>query len=508
MNFSECELAILRIQVDKAQEKIAKRVVNTPEIQKIISIVEKFIKNKKLVCYGGIAINAILPDEDKIYKKDVDLPDYDFFSHNALKDAKELADIYAKEGYTEVEAKAGQHHGTFKVFVNFLGVADITYIPEELFNTVKRSAVNVDGILYTDANFLRMGMFLELSRPSGDTDRWEKVMKRLALVNKYYPLEISNCKSIDFQRPMEDEEKINNIYETVKNTLIEEGVVFFGSYAISYYSQYMPKKLRKKIQHIPDFDVLAHHPKKLANLIKDQLIQEGIKNVKIIKNASIGEVVPENYEVKVGNDTILFIYKPVACHSYNVLMIEGQKVKIATIDTMLSFYLAFLYANRPYYNTERILCMSKFLYDVQQENRLEQKGLLRRFSIICYGHQESREDMRAEKTKAFQKLKNKKESKEYEEWFLNYKPITKVIVLKENNNKNNNNKNKNNKSKKIKINVNKQNKTKRNKSKQIKIKVNKTNKTKRNSNSDITSHSTSTSTSSNTTSASSYNKNK
>lgn len=456
MNFSECELAILRMQVDKAQEKIAKRVVNTPEIQKIISIVEKFIKNKKLVCYGGIAINAILPDEDKIYKKDVDLPDYDFFSHNALKDAKELADIYAKEGYTEVEAKAGQHHGTFKVFVNFLGVADITYIPEDLFNTVKKSAVKVDGILYTDANFLRMGMFLELSRPSGDTDRWEKVMKRLTLINKYYPLEISNCKSIDFQRPMEDEEKINDIYETVKNTLIKEGVVFFGSYAISYYSQYMPKKLRKKIQHIPDFDVLSHHPKKTANLIKDQLTQEGIKNIKIIKNASIGEVVPENYEVKVGNDTILFIYKPVACHSYNVLMIEGQKVKVATIDTMLSFYLAFLYANRPYYNIERILCMSKFLYDVQQENRLEQKGLLRRFSIICYGHQESREDMRAEKTKAFQKLKNKKDSKEYEEWFLNYKPISKVIVFKENKiNK------KNNKSKKINIKVNKK-KTKRN----------------------------------------------
>jgi hypothetical protein len=95
---------------------------------------------------------------------------------------------------------------------------------------------------------------------------------------------------------------------------------------------------------------------------------------------------------------------------------------------MLSFYLAFLYADKPYYNTERILCMSKFLYDVQQENRLEQKGLLRRFSIICYGHQESREDMRSEKTKIFQKLKNKKESKEYEEWFLNYKPKTKTTI--------------------------------------------------------------------------------
>lgn len=430
MNFAECELAILRMQVDKAQEKISKRVVNTPEIKKIISIVEKFIKRKKLVCYGGIAINALLPDEDKIYNKDVDLPDYDFFSHNALHDAKELADIYAKEGYTEVEAKSGQHHGTFKVFVNFLGVADISYLPKDLFNSVKKEAVKVDGILYTDANFLRMGMFLELSRPSGDTDRWEKVMKRLTLINKYYPLQIDNCKHLDFQRSMENKEQIDNIYEIVKNTLIDDGVVFFGSYALSQYSQYMPKNLRKKIQHIPDFDVLSHNPKKTANLIKNQLSDIGIKHVKIIKNPSVGEVVPENYEVKVGDDTVLFIYKPVACHSYNVLMIHGKKVKIATIDTMLSFYLAFLYANKPYYNKERILCMSKFLYDVQQENRLEQKGLLRRFSIICYGHQESREDMRAEKTKIFEKLKNKKGSKEYEEWFLNYKPTASVKSIK------------------------------------------------------------------------------
>lgn len=454
MNFSECELAILRMQVDKAQQKIAKRVVNTPEIKKIISIVEKFIKKKKLVCYGGIAINALLPDNDKIYNEDVDLPDYDFFSHNALHDAKELVDIYIKEGYTEVEAKSGQHHGTFKVFVNFLGVADISYLPKPLFNSVKKEAVKVDGILYTDANFLRMGMFLELSRPSGDTDRWEKVMKRLTLINKYYPLQIDNCKHLDFQRSMDNKEQIDNIYEIVKNTLIDNGVVFFGSYALSQYSQYMPKNLRKKIQHIPDFDVLSHNPKNTANLVKDKLNDIGIKNIKIIKNPSVGEVVPENYEVKIGNDTILFIYKPVACHSYNVLMIKGKKVKVATIDTMLSFYLAFLYADKPYYNKERILCMSKFLYDVQQENRLEQKGLLRRFSIICYGHQESREDMRAEKTKIFQKLKNKKGTKEYEEWFLNYKPISNVKSVKKNTKQNI----KQNTKKIIKI---KQNKTKR-----------------------------------------------
>jgi hypothetical protein len=105
-------------------------------------------------------------------------------------------------------------------------------------------------------------------------------------------------------------------------------------------------------------------------------------------------------------------------------LLKGQKVKIATIDTMLSFYLAFLYAERPYYNefSERILCMSKFLFEVQQKNRLEQKGLLRRFSIICYGHQESVEEMRSEKAAKYKELKQSKNKKELDEWFLNYKP--------------------------------------------------------------------------------------
>jgi hypothetical protein len=48
--------------------------------------------------------------------------------------------------------------------------------------------------------------------------------------------------------------------------------------------------------------------------------------------------------------------------------------------------------------------MSQYLFKVQQQNRLEQKGLLKRFSIHCYGHQETLEEIRARKTKKFMKL--------------------------------------------------------------------------------------------------------
>jgi hypothetical protein len=449
MSFSDCELAILRMQVDQAQEKIAKRVVNTPEIKQMIVIVEDFLKKKNLVCYGGISINALLPDEDKIYNFDIDLPDYDFFSPNALEDAKELAKLYLKHGYTEVEARSGQHHGTFKVFVNYQGMADITSVPKELFNTIKNKAVRVNGILYTDPNFLRMSMYLELSHPAGDTTRWEKVMKRLSLINKHYPLEDKKCDQVDFQRGMENDKDGDKIFDIVKNAFINQGVIFFGGYAISQYTQYMPKKIQTKLNKIADFDVLAHNPESTAEIVKERLKESGFNNVKIIKREPVGEIVPIHYEIRVGKDTIAFVYKPIACHSYNILKIKNQVIKIATIDTMLNFYLAFLYTNRPYYVdfTERILCMAQFLFDVQQKNRLNQKGLLQRFSITCYGHQDSIEEMKAEKAKKFKELQDKKGTPEYDEWFLNYKPSSNEEVK---NFKGNDKKFKNNKTNKHK----------------------------------------------------------
>ena len=424
LTFQECELAILRTAVDMAEAKMGNRLVNTPEVQDMIRIVEDFIKKKNLICYGGVAIDALLPEQDKIYDKNIELSDYDFFTPNALEDAKELAELYVKNGYTEVEAKAGSHQGTFKVFCNFLGVADLTYIPKELFNAIKRDAVRVKGILYCPPNFLKMSMYLELSRPAGQIDRFEKVFKRLTLLNKYYPLTSRICDAVDFQRGMSDTTQEDEIFENVRSTLVNQGVVFFGGYAISLYSKYMPAKLQKRVEHIADFEVLSNDPDTTCEIVKERLKDIGVTNVKIVKQAPVGEIIPEHYEIKIGKDTIAFVYKPIACHSYNTIYIHGQQVKIATIDTMLSFFLAFLYADRPYYNdfSDRIVCMSKFLFEVQQRNRLEQKGLLRRFSITCYGHQESVEEMRAHKAEMYQELKSKRGTREFDEWFLNYRP--------------------------------------------------------------------------------------
>jgi Poly(A) polymerase catalytic subunit len=424
MNFQECELAILRSAIDKAEERSGRAVANSAEVKKIISIVENFIRRKKVICYGGTAINNILPKADQFYNTEVEIPDYDFFSFNALNDSKELTDDYVKAGFLEVEAKSGQHKGTYKVFVNFIPVADITFLHKEIYKAVKQEAIKIDGILYAPPNYLRMSMYLELSRPAGDVSRWEKVLKRLTLLNDNYPLKSAHCEDIEpFQREMINKEDEDKIFEITRDSFINQGVVFFGGYAVSLYLHYMPKQLRKRLEKIPDFDVLSEDPKKTAEILKERLNDAGYK-AKIVKRKEIGEIVAPHYQIMIGADTIAFIYKPIACHSYNIITVDKQPVKIATIDTMLSFYLAFLYSDRNYYDTERIVCMAQFLFEVQQKNRLQQKGLLRRFSISCYGHQETVEEMRAEKAEKFKELKDhkKKQDKEYEEWFLRYRP--------------------------------------------------------------------------------------
>ena len=71
----EKEVEILRYAIDIAEKKKGRRVVSDPDVKKIISILEDFLKKKKLVCYGGTAINNILPLEDQFYDKDVEIPE-------------------------------------------------------------------------------------------------------------------------------------------------------------------------------------------------------------------------------------------------------------------------------------------------------------------------------------------------------------------------------------------------------------------------------------------------
>jgi hypothetical protein len=461
MTFEECELAILRHAVDENEKIVGEKIANTDDIKRIISILETFLTKSKCICYGGSAINALLPINAQFYNKNVEIPDYDFYTPNAINVARELANIYYKEGYEEVEAKSGVHFGTYKVFVNFIPIADITYINPHIYERLSNDSISVAGIKYAPVNFLRMSMYLELSRPMGDTSRWEKVFKRLSLLNKYHPIKLLKvCKTVDFHTNLRDinipspmpgsinldfietssgnNKKIGNeekseiiirknnetLYYRVRDSLIEQGAVFIGGYAASLYKKYLPKHLKRNPQllSVPDFDVIIEDSAKCSLILRERLQELGFKNITETFVPQVDDLIPSCYEIRVNKKLIANIFSTVACHNYNKINVGTNIVNVATIDTIMSFYLAFYFSERFIYFRERILCMAKFLFDLEKHNHLNQHGLLKRFSMTCVGKQKTIEIIRSEKTEKYNELKMNKNSKEYDKWFFNYRP--------------------------------------------------------------------------------------
>jgi hypothetical protein len=437
-DIEEKELEIIRDTIDQSERLQTIILKQTKDLPKIISILERFIKNKKLICYGGTAINVLLPKDLQFYNKDVDIPDYDIYSTTPLEHAKEIADIYAKKGFLNVEVKSAVHPGTYKVNVNFISVLDLTYQDTTTFNLMKKESVKVDGIIYAPINYLRMSMYKELSRPNGDISRWEKVLKRLILLNSSYPIKNTICDKINLSSILdEDNANLSHSYDCIKDKFIKEKVVFIGGYATSLYGKYMSKEhknLFKKRKF--NLEVLSDNASELANDIKLLLSKKGMTDVKIVEREKIGHIIDVHYEIIVEGKTVSIIYKSMGCYNYNTIHRSKKEIRVGTVDTILTYLLSSMYTGRSYYDNEKTLCMAQYLFTIQMNNRLKHKGLLKRFILDCIGYEKTFQEVREEKIKKYRELRHNRESPEFKELFFRYNPneINELKALKRVNN--------------------------------------------------------------------------
>jgi hypothetical protein len=160
----------------------------------LFQIVSNFIIKKNLMLYGGYAINSLLPPKDRFYDEYA-LIDFDCFSDTAKKDAEELTDILSKKGFKYIEMKPAIHDGTFKIFVEFIPIFDVTQMPTKLLKTLKNmrktetsSIQQSTRYIITPTTWLIKEMLLELSSPKSSLFRWTKIFERYILFKKYYTL--------------------------------------------------------------------------------------------------------------------------------------------------------------------------------------------------------------------------------------------------------------------------------------------------------------------------------
>jgi hypothetical protein len=399
---------------EKIQKKQKRKIIKN----EIIKILQEFIKKKGLVCYGGIAINSILPKTKKIYDQRLDIPDYDMFSPDALQDAKELASIYAEKGYQNVEAKSAVFVGTYKVFVNFIPIADITHLDKNVFNLIQNKSILKKNILYSPTTYLRMSVYGELSRPYGDISRWYKIYERLSLLNEAHPF----FYDVDLtQNNMISNAENDKIYHQLVNLCIKKKYVLFGDFGLSFYKQYFAKKYRADIdsKKIKQIYILTEDHTKVIDELKHLKIP-----FKVIEHTNEYKFINSFYEIEINGQSLLYIFTTNSCQSYNKITDKGKVYHIASIDTILSIYYAVEFLNESSINIQNILSYCYLLESIHSNNKT---NILRRFYMPCVGHQTTIEDLRKERDEKYLKYRKNKNSIEYKKWFLKYYPKTRKV---------------------------------------------------------------------------------
>jgi hypothetical protein len=381
--------------VEQLELQNDKTAAANPNTKKSLGIVLNFLKTHRVMCYGGTAINNLLPPEERFYDPETTVPDYDFYSKNPQEDAMKLANQLSQAGIINVEAKPGVHIGTFKVFADFEGVADITHLDEDIFERLWEENIVREGIHYVTPNFLRLSMYLELSRPRGDVSRWKKVYERLNLLNKYYPLTCP-MKTEPEHKPLTDAQR-----KIVEKILKTEDVVLLGITASQIHQGRGKPQWEAPVTLLAELDTM----KKLIEG-KTAEVEDG------------SEILPAHVDIEDENgDVFLRIHETAACHSYHQM---ANGIKVASIPTTLQFFFAYMFSGAKEAEINHLLCVSQRLVDLANDKEKRRYAILT--PIECLGVQEGLVDIKKHKAELYEKLSKDRSSADFLKFFFSYNP--------------------------------------------------------------------------------------
>lgn len=174
---------------------------NKELILRAIEHVEHHLRKHQYKIVGGFSIDANLRLKgEKLYEDD-QLPDYDFYSPRHWETAYELHDELCALGLP-VDTIVAVHTTTMRVRVDDVPVADITYVPEEIYNRIPTQEYRGFAVVHPHITMLDQMHALStlyenppneviVSRAGKDIDRFQRLYK-------HYPFE--DCKAPEMKQ--------------------------------------------------------------------------------------------------------------------------------------------------------------------------------------------------------------------------------------------------------------------------------------------------------------------
>jgi len=159
------------------------------ERNRVRKLIFQFITERKLIIYGGTAMNDAIKAKDptQAFYDRYTFGDVEAYSTNAYHDTMDLADRIQKAGFQDVFAKLAVHDGTYTIFANGVGYCDFTYVPPVVYRKV--ACFSLGGLRYVHPHFALIDQLRIINQPlTTGSFRWCKVWNRMFRILRLYPL--------------------------------------------------------------------------------------------------------------------------------------------------------------------------------------------------------------------------------------------------------------------------------------------------------------------------------
>ncbi len=393
------DIELLKENFNKIDKEIKIELLNKVDprrkvIISITNIILKFIKTKKRIIYGGIAHNeAILMKNKKdAFYQDDDYGDIDFYSYEPLQDMVDIANLLYNNGLTYIYCKEALHEDTFTITVDNRVVCDITYMPKYIYDHLpifKNNNLNYVGPHLAILDYLRM-----FTEPMFSSFRWEKSIKRIYLLEKYYPFKFQ-------QTLINSSQKIPDILHDVFEIISEQPNIFIGDYMYNYI---IKKSDGSDFIPIQNYQIISINYKRDINEIYKK-IHEKYPSIETKEFHPFFQYTGMKTQYLYNNYVILEIYDSnEICYPFFKLekidfnnsnkISNSQTVNIATFPLIILFYLInaiyykiFKEKNKSDINYYKITELIKIRNDYLKKHKktIFDITIFREFSTKCIG---------------------------------------------------------------------------------------------------------------------------
>jgi len=241
-NLSKITKDAAKVFLDNYQEPTTK-VYNS-----VMSEIKNYIKKKGFIIYGGYAQNSLIGVKNKNdeFYDELSRNDIEIYSSDPIGDAIALTDLLHGLGYKHVECKEGGHNETYKLFVDFLNVADISFMDPYIYKNCPYIVVN--GLKMIHPHFMLVDAYRIYADPMTSYFILEKAFTRFGKVLKHYPFDMkAEFNKLSYKKNDETDKLLRFVR---KHIIHNSKLIVIGHYAFNY----LVKKLDDK--NVIDFNYI------------------------------------------------------------------------------------------------------------------------------------------------------------------------------------------------------------------------------------------------------------